>query len=172
MLIVETGEGRPDAESYCSLDFANIYLARRGLTLWRNSMDDDQREAALRRATDYMLEKFRSGWRGNRTMQFQRLDWPRSGAFVDGFEIAANEIPLGIQEACAALAFKAAAGDLAPDAQATQSGIKSKQVGDIKIEYSEGSTPINESYRSIEMMVAPYLQRASGSIGSILIQRA
>ncbi len=166
MLITETGAGLPDAESLCSVDFADTYLAGLGMTLWA-TMSTAEKEQALRRATLYMQQAYRLAWAGSRFSDTQALDWPRvnvprldgPGSWGYGPSYLAHDVvPREVQQACAKMAYKAAAGDLAPDLEQTK--VKEK-IGPIEVEYAPGSSAVVR-YREIDNLLAPLL----GSRGS------
>lgn len=155
-LIIEDGTGRVDAESYISVAGADTRLAALGLTNWED-LTTPEKEQALRRATVHMVQAYRSRWKGARMTRDQALDWPRYGACVDGWEVPTTIVPAQVAQACADLAFKAAAGDLAPD---IERAIIREKVGPLETEYSAYS-PQATRYRAIDMLLAPFLTGAS-----------
>lgn len=164
-LIVEDGSIVAWAESFCSVTFADGYLSARGYTLWAG-LTPDQKEQALRRAADYIEQAYSSRWDGYRTRATQALSWPRQDVPMKdagGERIAAyyapNEVPVSVQQAQAAMAFKAAAGDLNPD---LARAVQSETIGPISTTYSNGS-PQFTRYRAIDGMLAPLLRDSSGA---------
>src|SRR5438874_13139048 len=111
-LIVETGAGLADAESYASVAAADTRMAALGLTNWA-TLTTTEREQALRRSTQYIEQAYRARWVGRRVHLTQALSWPRGWVMVDGFPVNADVVPTEVANACIDLAFKAAAGDLA-----------------------------------------------------------
>jgi hypothetical protein len=164
-LIVEDGTGLSNAESYCSVAYADTRHANNGMTVW-TLLSTDEKEQALRRATQYMLSAYRQRWTGYRVKvdPMQALDWPRYGVEVDHFPVHFDTVPADIQNACADLALKAGAGDLAPD---LSQGVIREKVGPIETEYNRGS-PQFTRYRAIDMMLAPYL--TGGSSRAVLVR--
>ena len=160
-LIVEDGTGLANSESYCSVAYADTRHANLGNTAWAALATADK-EAALRRATNYMLQVYRQRWTGYRVKitPMQALDWPRYGVEVDHFPVHFDIVPADIANACADLALKADAGDLAPD---LQQGVIREKTGPIETEYNRG-TPQYTRYRAIEMMLAPYLTSNMGRL--------
>jgi len=157
-LIVEDGSIVPNAESYCSVTYADVYHSSRGNSAWD---DVDDKEAALRRATDYMVQMYRSNWAGNRVTAIQALDWPRynvplpDGPYHSFVDITV--IPDEIKKACAELALRAATQSLAPDQGRVEQSVS---VGPISVSYAPGS--MEETYfKSIESMLAIYWKSAS-----------
>lgn len=171
MLIAEDGTGLTNSESYCSLSFADAYFIARGVIQWDELDTTDDKEIALRRATDYLEGFYGLRWRGVRYKIGQALAWPRSyveqpqnfgefayfsGTYQTYFP--APFLPLALQNACAELALRATTAELAPDLSRLE---KRVTVGPITTEYVAGSEVTR--YRSIENTLSPYLQAGAGS---------
>lgn len=173
-LIVEDGTAKTDADSYISLLDANIYHSRRGNAAWA-LLGNADKEAALVKATDYMVQVYRWRWAGNRKTSAQSLDWPRQmvpdmdapgiGGAAGGY-IADTIVPLPVQRACADLALRAAAGDLAPDVGRVAA---TERLDVITIEYDSNAAPWVR-YRAVDNMLTAYFKPSSGS--SISLSRA
>lgn len=148
-LIVETGSGASDAESYASVSDADTRHAALGRTLWA-TLSTNEKEQALRRATEYMLQAYRGKWKGGRTLSTQALDWPRYGVCVDGFAVSSSTVPAEVVKACCELAFKAAFGDLLED-QGPQ--VVAEKVGPIEVQYQAGGRQAIK-YASVDAMLA------------------
>lgn len=168
-LIVEDGSAPQGAESYLSVDDASTYHQNRGNALWA-TLAQEQMEAALRRATDYLVQVYRDRWKGGRAHWKQSLDWPRVGVvtrdFVNGgpgygpFVVDYKTIPQELKNATAELAFRAAQGPLMAD---TTTRVTSEQVGTIKVTY-DPTSPQNPQFLEIDAILSPYLQTQGGSI--------
>jgi len=157
-IVVEDGTGKSTAESYISVADASTYHTARGNTAWAALTTDALREAALRKATDYMRQAYRSRWQGYRVNEDQALDWPRYDVEVEGYAVDSDIVPTEIKNACAELALKASSADLNPDL--TQ-GVLSEQVGSISVTYDKNS-PQRTRYAAIDAMLAPYLKAGGG----------
>ena len=157
-LICEDGSGKSDSESYISVADASTYHTARGNTAWAALATDALREAALRRATDYMRQAYRSRWQGYKVNEDQALDWPRYDVEVEGYAIDSDIVPTEIKNACAELALRASAADLNPDL--TQ-GVAREKVGQIEVEYDKAS-PQFTRYRAIDALLSPYLKAGGG----------
>lgn len=151
-MVVENGTGMPDADSYISVADAEAYLVARGKELTGNAA---AKEAALIQATDYMV---RYAWKGSRVSGTQALDWPRVGVEANGFPIPSNIVPVPVRHACAELAVRAQAGDLAPDLGRRTS---QETVGPVSVSYEPGSVPYTV-FRAVDNMLAAYVD-ASGT---------
>ena len=160
-IIIEDGTGKSDAESFISVADASTYFTARGVTTW-DALDTGEetvnREAALRKATDYLTAVYRDRWEGVRYTETQALDWPRAGVVRDSWAVDTDEVPIEVQNAEAELALKSASDDLLADQ--TQGVVKEK-VGVIEVEYSEHS-PARVRYSFIDAMLRPYLNSVAG----------
>jgi hypothetical protein len=163
-LVVESGAGLSTAESYVSVADADAYHALRGNTTWADLDTLEQKEPALVRATDYMIQVYRQRWKGVRMQAEQALDWPRSGVYTEPFLhgavgeyphlVADDVVPTDVARACAKLALKAVTADLAPD---LERATKREKVGPLEVEYADGA-PQYVRYREIDNMLASYLK--------------
>lgn len=166
-LIVEDGTGMATAESYISVADASTYFTARAVTTWGALATDALREAALRKATEYMISTYRDRWQGLRVYPtVQALCWPRYGVAIEGVYLDDDVIPETIKRACAELALKAASADLNPDL--TQ-GVVREKVGSIEVEYDK-SSPQSTRYKAIDAMLAPYLKTGGGGCSMKLVR--
>ena len=160
-IIIEGGTGKSDAESFISVETASAYFTARGVTTW-DALDEGEatvnREAALRKATDYLTAVYRGRWEGVRYTETQALDWPRAGVVRDSWSVDTDEIPVEVQNAEAELALKSAMATLLDDQ--TQAVVK-ERVGVIEVEYNPNS-PATTRYKQIESMLRPYLNGVAG----------
>ena len=157
-LIVEDGSVVTGAESYISVADASNYHTVRGNTAWAALTTDALREAALRKATDFMRQVYRSRWQGYKVNEDQALDWPRYGVEVEGYAVDSDIVPTEVKNACAELALKASAAELNPDL--TQ-GVAREKVGQIEVEYDKAS-PQFTRYKAIDAILSPYLKAGGG----------
>lgn len=142
-LIVEDGSNVTDADAYISLvDAEAYYLAYNGAA-WAG--DDEDKEAAIRRATRY-LDNLK--WKGQRVNgRAQSLDWPRYAVTdCDGSRIPASEIPIEVQRANALLAFyeKDVPNGLNPNVN-LMTLAKREKVDVIEIEYRDTAGTVNNA---------------------------
>lgn len=168
-LIVEDGSLVTGAESYCSVAAADTYHSDSGNTAWA-ALVTATKEQALRKATRYMVGAYRHRWTGTRKTTTQALDWPRYMVPIrdtptfQGTNLAyvpATIVPTEVVQACAEFALITATnGALAPD---LTSRVLREKVGDIEVEYDRGS-PQFTVYRSLDMMLRPYLKAGGSSV--------
>lgn len=154
-LTVEDGTGLANAESYISVTDADTYHTNRGNTGWTGA--DSVKEAALRKATDYMIQVYRLRWKGAPINDTMALDWPREEVPKAGMNEAyfwpEDEVPLRVTYACAELALRALSADLAPDITRLT---KREKVDVIEVEYFEGQ-PATDVYQAVDKMLAEFL---------------
>lgn len=124
-LIVEDGTGLPNADSYLSVVAADAYHAAMGNDAVWQPLNATDKEAALRRATQYLDTRYR--WRGEPLTTTQALAWPRTSA----------QWPVRrLQDATAELALRAAEqGSLYADEG--PAAVKSETVGPISVTYAD-----------------------------------
>ncbi len=146
----ETGTGSSASTSYVSeLDFT-AYNAERNVIL---SAANGTPSEVLILAMDYLEQKDFIGSKGS---QVQALQWPRTGAFVDGYYIASDTIPLLLQEAQMEIAISIDAGTN-PMANRGRETIKEK-VDVIEVEYSKSafsSTYLTAAETKLNKLVKP-----------------
>lgn len=147
--------GAVDAESYCSVDFADAHHSARGNKAWSGATA--VKEAALRRATDYMAI-YAERWKGERVSGAQALDWPRYSVVVDGYELDADSVPVAIQRACAELALRALREPLAPDLDRQ---IAEEQIDVLRTVYAPGARE-SKKWAAAENLLRPYLMGSNG----------
>lgn len=164
-LTVETGSGSSTADALASLAFVNTYHTDYGNSDWTGS--DDDKEAAIRRATSYLSDSF--DWQGFRANnRDQALTWPRSGVIDhEGIGIDSDEIPIEIQNAVAEIARQELITPNSMNPVFTRSeAVKSEKIGQISVEYLLAS-PSADDYRPVLIkvrdMIGQFLRRGSGS---------
>lgn len=156
-LEVEDGTGKTNSESFISVADTDTRHSNFGNTAWTGTTA--AKEQALRKATAFMEQAYRSRWKGNKHTVDQALSWPRNSVVVDGFvTIDSDVVPAEVKNACADLALKALAETLAPD---LERGVVREKVGPIETEYDRAS-PQAKRFRAIDMMLAPFLKGGSG----------
>lgn len=171
-LIVEDGTGMATAESYASEIEADLYHEKRGNTSWDSVTD---KEAALRKATDYLLQTYSHLWKGARMTSTQALDWPRGNVYAMPFMGSVSEqsllvdddiVPVQVKNACIELALKSVSNDLNPD---LTKDIITQTVGPISTTYS-ASSPQKKRYTAIDMMLRPYLSSSGSNINGSVVR--
>lgn len=152
-MIVEDGTGKPDANSFASVAFADLYFSARNRTEWAE-IDTDAKEAALILATDYIEATYSQGWKGQKATAAQALSWPRAYVVIDGFDVATNHVPPVLMNAVCELALRANAGPLIED-QAQR--VVREKIDVIETQYADASDP-QKRYPLVTRMLAPLTQ--------------
>lgn len=130
-LVIETGAGFPNAQSYVDVETLKAYAKARGETL---PTGESALDALLLRAMDFL---YGLDFIGTRCTKEQALDWPRYDVMIDGFGYLQTELPRELIFAQCALAIEASKADLMPTIVANAPGPKiSQSVGPISIAYA------------------------------------
>jgi hypothetical protein len=130
-LVIETGEGLENSNSYVSLEEFAEYAADRLQDL---PADEPAQQALLLRAMEY-LESI-DDYKGVRNTGTQALKWPRTGVYIDGFPVAKNKIPTNLKRAQMQLGIEAISYDLMPSTDGF--AVASEKVDVIEVEYATG----------------------------------
>lgn len=167
-LITEDGSGRPDAESFCSVAEATTRHKLFGRAAWVD-LDTADKEAFLRRATQYLETMYRARWKGQVQFEAQALSWPRHAVVIpgrtpQGYLVPGNSVPADIRNACADLALRCIDGELAPD---VGPAVVREKVGQLEVEYAQSTRDVTV-FRDIDMMIGLYLSGSAGSASSMM----
>lgn len=151
--IVEDGTAKSDAVSYSTIQEIDTYHARRGNQSWGN-LTIGQKKAAAVKAAEYMIERYRLQWKGERVSENQSLDWPRywveytdfgngflAGAGISGTSgwrayLPDNVVPPEVKNAQAELALMSLSAALYAEQGQV---IKRTKVDVIEVEYDQYS---------------------------------
>ena len=172
-VVVETGEGLPDAESYASpAEVSTFATGRPEAAAWAGA-SAAQQDAALRQATTYLDGTY--DWVGSIAHQTQALDWPRVGGYDgEGRPISSTSVPRQVKDACCLLATSAIGVSLQPEPSTTATGggvVKRKKVAVLEVEYFDpgGSTISRRSFPEVSTMLAGlHTGGGGGSIGRVV----
>jgi hypothetical protein len=134
-LIAGTGA---TANSYTTVDEADIYFEKRLHTsVWDNA-DPDDKDKSLMWATRLLDEMVK--WKGLQVDSYNQLRWPRYGIFnQDDEELSSLDIPQFLKDATAEFAMHLLAADRTLETNRDLTGFKSVQVDVIKIEMDTGN---------------------------------
>ena len=165
--IVEDGTAKADAVSYATINYANDYHARRGNQAWGN-LSIGEKKAAMVKSAEYLVEKYRMRWKGERVSTTQSLDWPRNwveyadyqfitrnGAQVIGgfLYYPANEVPEEVKAAQAELAYATLTGVLYGEQGQV---VKRQKVDVLEVEYDQYSFQ-GRRFPAVDGRLAPLL---------------
>lgn len=173
-LTVEDGSVVTGAESLASVADADAYHDKRGNTAWA-ALATPAKEANLRKGTDYLVQNYRSRWKGYRVSALQVLDFPRYGIYMEEFLrdglgatpylVADNIVPTEVKNAVCELALRAIDGELSADLTPS---VVSETVGPISTTYNQ-TDPQYTRYRAVDNMLTPFLK--SSSFNSRVVSR-
>ncbi len=159
MLIVEDGTGKPDAESFASVAFADTYHANLGNDLWAGKTTP-RKEILLRRATNYIQGIFATSFVGSAYSELQALAFPRVSYEYAYRNLFSLGVPRNVAEATAELALIADTTELLPN---ITRGKKRVKVGSLEVEY-DGNGPTGTKFVAATLKLVPFLRATA--IGS------
>lgn len=131
MLIIETGEIVPGADSFATAAELVDYAASFGATI---PVDEVAQESLLRRAA---LQMASMPWQGGYVSGDQALAWPRQGVVRFGFAVPHDSIPAAIKQGQMALAAEIHADDLDPPEQRTGAVKQERVEGAVTVQYAD-----------------------------------
>jgi hypothetical protein len=162
-LTVEDGTGLTNAESYLSVADTDTYLANHGNpTVW-SSASTAQKEESLRLATQYLDAQYGARWKGRRSNEDQRLNWPREGVVdADAYVIDTDEMPQALKDACAEMAYRHRNGEpMLADLESSDRSIKRERVKAGPVEEEKeyfGAKPTQKRYPLVDLLLRPLLR--------------
>ena len=155
-LVVEMGQGHPEADSYATTD---EFVSRATAYGWTIPADEPGQEVLLRRAAEAMNAMT---WKGRKSAQAQALAWPRTDAEVDGEILPSNHIPAPIKYGQMALAAEIHADDIDPP-ETRRGAVLREKVDVLEVQYAEvkndGRLLRAAPDRPSSVQFADYLQR-------------
>lgn len=158
-IIVETGAGVTDANSYVSVDDTRTYAENRGVTL---PVDDDAIAAMLIKATDY-LEALACKYQGQKTNCSQSLQWPRSGVVICCENFASDAIPKQLKSAQAALVIAQNDGLVLQPNITAGDFVTEETVGPITTKYANPvQTGITARFTGVDALLEPLFFSSCG----------
>jgi hypothetical protein len=149
-LVVEDGTGKSDADSYCSLTDALVYHERFGTVEAWDALDDEVKEASLRKATRYVDASYT--FNGMKQTAEQALAWPRIGATRYEWLVTEGTVPPQVRDAVAQLALDAQSSDLAATG-APAGAVVSETVDVLSVTYASGVSG-SVRYRAADQLLA------------------
>lgn len=162
-IIVETGEGLPNAQTYVSVEEATEYNTLMGNTIWSESAD--KQETALARATQTVDAVWGSKFLSRKTSRGQALLFPRLGFYDNNQDyVGQSDIPRCLKQAVIEMALQYLTTGEDPLANNNTVGIKStkQKVGDLEesIAYSgtnDAARIAQDKYSKPALLLAPLL---------------
>jgi hypothetical protein len=159
-LILEDGTGLSNAESYASVAEANTYFTNRNITAWTGT--DAVKEAALRKATDYLDATY--SWAGSGILvDTQALGFPRLDLYDSEGRDISSTVPKKLKNATCELALASLSGDLLKNKE-NSNFVKREKVGSIEVEYRDNAVE-DRQYVLAERLLVGLFSSKSGSYG-------
>lgn len=159
-LIVETGLGVFNADSYVGVDEADAYHLARGNELW-GTIDPTRKENLLRQASDYITYIFGRAFIGGKAFNNQSLAFPRTQlAYYGNVTLISLGVPVAIREATSELALIAQTTPLMPT---IQRGKRMVKVGSIQVEYDAQSFT-GKRFVAATARLAEFMRPPSGGV--------
>lgn len=171
VLVVETGAGLPNSNTYATVEQLTDYAAARGISL----PNADKLPVLLTLAMDY-LEQYdyqinvrgKTKYQGRKASATQALLWPRTGVVIDEAPFPSTSIPRQLVNAQLQLAIEAIDFDLMPSSEGYS--VAKEKVGPLEVEYAAGGrlsgTTVDKPPRfpKVEALLAPLFS----SLGYVL----
>jgi hypothetical protein len=172
-LVIEDGSGVTGANSYISEADARTYASDRGLTLPAAGTGTDPLIALLIKAKDY-IESFRAEFQGVKAASTNPLQWPRSGAYLDGYLIGDDEVPDVLPQAQAQLAIDAYNGGVAQDLMPSSDGrevVAEAVEGAVSVQYAQnGDNNPQPMFTAARALLEPLLRSSVGGGALVAIR--
>lgn len=162
-LVVETGEGLPNSNSYCSVVYADTYMDGSLYAATWIAATTQNKEKALVSATRMLDSRIR--WKGRKTRRENALEWPRYCSFDrNGYWIPSDEIPDWLLAATAELALQFLSTN--PNAEPATKGITSVKVDTIAVSFDKADRP-SAIQSNILSLISPYGTYMSSAVGIV-----
>ncbi len=162
-VVVETGAGVANANSYVDRTYVRAFATARGLGEITGLDDDDTADAAIINAGDYLRNEQRYPFRGNRVAYDQTMPYPRSGASERGGPaIPSTVVPWRCKEAQALLAVKVLQGtSLQPSLANGGLAVQTKTIGPLTTTYmqpKDGMPQAEAKFPDVDGLLFPLLK--------------
>lgn len=140
VLVVETGAGLVDANSYADVAFADQYFSSHPFYAdsWAD-LDTSKKAFLLISASSDLDATY--DWRGTPTTKVQGLRWPRTNAYtLDDRLIARNAIPTNLKKAVCEQARYLSSAESNPDASVDTGGVTELKVDVITLKFGDSTS--------------------------------
>lgn len=165
-LTVEDGSVVAGADTYISITDADTYISDYlNSTTW-TAQSTASKERFLRRATQYVDNRYGPDWRGIKIGTDQLLDWPRVNALIENYIFDSDAIPVQLKRAVSEVAVKLNDGvALTTDNEDGNIESESVTVGPIKVmtDYAGIREPLS-IFPDIDLIIAPLLSRTDKAV--------
>jgi len=143
--------GGSSSDSYATVAEADTYHAAYGNTAWAAISTSALKEAALRKAAQYLDTKTFVGIKASST---QSLEWPRYDVVIGGYDVSNTIIPNDIKVAQMEAALIASSESLTPSL--SNGSVIEETVGKITKRYSDYSKDGGKKWTLVDKLLRGY----------------
>lgn len=166
VLVVETGVGLANANSYADVAFADQYFSSHPFyaDAWAD-LDTSKKAFLLISASADLDAMF--NWKGNPSSTTQGLRWPRTNVYsVDDVLIARNSIPLNLRKATCEQARYLSSTESNPDASVDTGGVTELKVDVITLKFGDST-----STKAVPKGASRWLRGLGGLYGASRVRK-
>jgi len=170
-LIIETGQGLPDANSYINEVDVEQYLPSSVLANW-NELSDDEKIDRLILASLFIDISF--NWKGQQKTLEQGLSWPRVCVYFQGHTVPDNFIPKQIKRTCVMAVSLIMEFGIGVFQDTGEVQVKKEKLGPIETEYFlalKNQSLDSSEYSDINNMLRGFFVNPSGVMTAEVLRR-
>jgi len=152
-LVLETGKGSPDSNSYIDAGDISLYLPSADLGKW-DALGAEGQADSLILASRFIDTAF--NWQGRQKTAGQAMGFPRSGVFFSGSELPDDAVPARVRQACVMAVGIVLKRGFDAFRHSGDRDARREGIGPISVEYFEGSDDAGgakSNYRDINNML-------------------
>lgn len=154
-LVVESGAGLANAESYISVTDADTYFTAHGSPAAWTAATTAAKESALRYAAQWLDRRY--SWISGILVLTQALSWPRGLSYDnDGRTVASGTIPQRVKDAQCEAAL-AHIGSTLAEVRERGGAIESVAAGSVEVVWTSGASS-GRTFPYIDSLVAPLVE--------------
>jgi hypothetical protein len=170
-LVVETGKGLPDANSYIDLTDVEKYLTSNVLAEWDELSEDEQIDRLIIAS---LFIDFSFKWIGQQKTLEQGLSWPRVNVFFQGHKVPDDYIPKQIKRAVVMVISLIMEFGLGVLQETNEVQVKKEKIGPFETEYFEALNiefANSSQYTDINNMLRGFFVRTGGVLTAGVLRR-
>jgi hypothetical protein len=163
LLIVETGESLPEANSYIELTDVEKYLSSNIMKKFDELSEEEQIDRII---TASLFIDYSFNWIGKRKTIEQGLNWPRLKVTFQGHSVPDNYIPVQIKKATAMAINLVIEYGITFFQETGEAQVKKEKLGPLETEYFETS----KNYMDINNMLRGFHIKSGGSLTAKVVR--
>jgi hypothetical protein len=168
-LVVETGEGIPDANSYVDFTDVENYAPSAVLAEW-DALSEDEKTDRVIIASLFIDVSFT--WSGRRKTFIQGLSWPRVNVFFQGHPVPDACIPAQIKRACVMAVMLVMEFGVGVFQETGETPVKKETLGPIETEYFGSLKALYESqYSDINNTLRGFFTKPGGIMTAEVVRK-